>query len=84
MLIDDEIPVAEIEAVFNKNRGNILESYSLFDVYKGSQIEAGKKSVAYSITFRAKDKTLTDEEVTIVMNKILDDLKSKLNAELRG
>ena len=84
MLIVDEIPVGEIEAIFTKNRGNILESYSLFDVYKGSQIDAGKKSVAYSLTFRAKDKTLTDDEVTSVMNKILDDLRSKLNVELRG
>jgi len=84
MLINDEIPVAEIEAIFHKNRGNILESVSLFDVYKGEQIEAGKKSVAYSLTFRAKDKTLTDDEVAAVVNKILDDLKNKLNAELRG
>jgi len=84
MLIADEIPVGDIETIFTKNRGNILESYSLFDVYKGSQIETGKKSAAYSLTFRAKDKTLTDDEVTNVMNKILDDLKNKLNAELRG
>jgi len=84
MLIDDETPVGEIEAIFTKNRGNILESFTLFDVYKGEQIEAGKKSVAYSLTFRSKDRTLTDDEVTAVMNKILEDLNSKLNANIRG
>jgi len=84
MLIADEVPVSEIEAIFTKNRGNILESFSLFDVYKGEQIESGKKSVAYSLTFRAADRTLTDDEVSAVMAKILDDLKNKLNADLRG
>jgi len=83
MLIADEVPVAEIELIFTKNRGNILESFSLFDVYKGEQIESGKKSVAYSLTFRAADRTLTDDEVSAVMAKILDDLGAKLGAEVR-
>ena len=52
-----------------------MESYKLFDVYEGDQIEEGFKSVAYSISFRACDRTLTDEDVNPVMDKIFADLK---------
>ena len=57
--------------------------YKLFDVYTGSQIADGYKSVAYSITYRSKDKTLTDEDVAKVHDKILSELESKLDAKLR-
>ena len=61
----------------------MLESYTLFDIYEGSQILAGFKSVAYSITFRAKDHTLTDDEVNATKKKILNGLKG-LGIELRA
>ena len=80
MLIDDNINVRKI---IKKNAGNILEGYTLFDVYKGSQIPEGKKSVAYSVTFRADDRTLTDDEISAVFDKILAGLKEQLGAELR-
>ncbi len=83
MLIDDEINVSKIEKIIKKNAGNILEGYTLFDVYKGAQIPEGKKSVAYSVTFRAEDRTLTDDEISAVFEKILTNLKQRLGAQLR-
>ena len=83
MLVKDEVIVKEIENVIRKKGGKLLESMNLFDVYKGSQIADGYKSVAYSITFRAPDRTLVDDDVNAAMNKILDGLKNELGAELR-
>ena len=60
-----------------------MESYELFDVYEGNQIEKGYKSVAYSLTFRAKDRTLEEAEVNKIVDKILEELK-KLGIELRA
>ncbi len=82
MVAKKEIRVGQIEEVIEKFGGKLLESYHLFDVYEGSQIARGYKSVAYSITFRAKDRTLEDKEVGKVMEKILDGLK-ELGIELR-
>lgn len=83
MVMPKEILVGEIEAVIEKKGGKLLESYKLFDIYEGNQIADGYKSVAYSIVFRAKDRTLSDADVTTVMDKILAGLK-ELGAELRG
>ncbi|MCI8673127.1 MAG: phenylalanine--tRNA ligase subunit beta [Lachnospiraceae bacterium] len=82
MVAKKEIRVGQIEEVIEKFGGKLLESYHLFDVYEGSQIAKGYKSVAYSITFRAKDRTLEDKEVGKVMDKILGGLK-ELGIELR-
>ena len=83
MVVPKNILVGQIEAMLEQRGGKILESFSLFDIYEGSQILAGYKSVAYSITFRAKDHTLEEKEVTSAMNKILNGLKS-MNIELRA
>lgn len=83
MVVPKEILVGQIEAMIQQRGGKILESYSLFDIYEGSQILAGHKSVAYSITFRAKDHTLEEKEVTGAMNKILNGLKG-MGIELRA
>lgn len=83
MVIDDNVLVSEIEAVIKQRGGKLLEDITLFDVYKGKQVQEGMKSVAYSITFRAEDRTLTDEDVAKAMVKILDGLKNNLNAQLR-
>ena len=83
MVVPKEILVGQIEDVLAQRGGKLLESYKLFDIYEGSQILAGFKSVAYSITFRAKDHTLTDDEVNAVMKKILNGL-SGLGIELRA
>lgn len=83
MVVPKNILVGQIEDVIGERGGKILESYKLFDVYEGAQVLAGHKSVAYSITFRAKDHTLEDKEVNGVMNKILNGLGS-LGIELRA
>lgn len=82
MVVPKDVMVGQIEEIIAVRGGKILESYELFDVYEGAQIQEGYKSVAYSIVFRAKDKTLEDAEITAVMKKILNGLQS-LGAELR-
>lgn len=84
LLVKDEVFVKQIEDIIKANGSDILESYQLFDVYKGAQIEEGHKSIAYSITYRSKDKTLTDEDVARVHDKIVSELSEKLNANLRS
>ncbi len=83
LTIDKAVNVGEIVKIIEKQRTEIMESYKLFDVYEGEQVGQGKKSVAYSLSFRAADRTLTDQEVNEVMDKILADLKTTLSAELR-
>ena len=83
MVVPKDILVGQIEDIIEQRGGRILESYELFDIYEGAQILAGHKSVAYSITFRAKDRTLEDKEVNKVMEKILHGLRG-LGIELRA
>ena len=83
IVCDKNIPVAELEKAIRSAAGNILESTKLFDVYTGSQIAEGKKSVAYSITLRSHDGTLTDEQTDSTMKKILKKL-SEMGAEIRS
>ena len=82
MVMPKEILVGQVEEVIEKKGGAYLESYTLFDIYEGEQIKKGFKSVAYSIVFRAKDKTLEEAEITSAMNKILEGLEA-LGIELR-
>ena len=82
MVMKKDIFVGQIEAVIQSCGGKILESFHLFDIYEGSQIKEGYKSVAYSITFRAKDRTLEDKDVNAVMEKILARLEA-MGIELR-
>ena len=73
LLCDDDMPVAAIEGLIRQavgKAGKLLESVTLFDVYRGAQITAGKKSVAYSLRFRATDRTLSDEDIDPLMEKI--------------
>ena len=83
LLVDEDMEVGKIESVIRQQGKAILENVKLFDVYRGKQVEEGKKSVAFALTYRDKDKTLTDEEVAEVHNSVLDALKEKLNAVLR-
>jgi len=82
MVVPKEILVGQIEEVIEKKGGAYLESYKLFDLYEGAQIKPGFKSVAYSITFRAKDKTLEEADVSAAMKKILKALE-EMGIELR-
>ena len=82
MVVPKNIMVGQIEEVIEKNGGAHLESYSLFDLYEGAQIKQGFKSVAYSITFRAKDRTLEESDISKAMDKILAGLEA-MGIELR-
>ena len=83
MVVPKNILVGQIEEVIEKSGGKNLESYSLFDIYEGDQIEEGFKSVAYSIVFRAKDRTLEENDVSSAMKKILKGLE-EMGIQLRG
>ncbi|MEG0050941.1 MAG: phenylalanine--tRNA ligase subunit beta [Terrisporobacter sp.] len=84
LLVKEDVIVKQIEDIIKTNGEDILEGYNLFDVYKGSQIADGYKSIAYSITYRSKDKTLTDDDVNKVHQNIIRELEEKLDAKLRS
>lgn len=84
LTVKDEVYVKDIEDIIEANGEGLVENYRLFDVYKGSQIEEGYKSVAYSITYRSAEKTLTDDDIAPVHENILKELSEKLGAELRA
>ena len=75
MLMKKEILVGQVEEIIEEKSGKLVESYHLFDLYEGSQIAEGYKSVAYSIVFRAADHTLEEKEVSAAMEKILTALE---------
>jgi phenylalanyl-tRNA synthetase beta chain len=83
LLADENVEVAEIERAARANGGDLLESVKLFDVYRGEQIADGKKSLAFNLVYRAKDRTLTDEEVGGIHATILKEIASKTGAVLR-
>ncbi len=83
LIVDDAVLVQDIEDTIGKQGGNLVESIKLFDVYKGKQIPDGKKSIAYSIVYRAENRTLTDNDINKVHDKIVRSLEYKLGAQLR-
>ena len=83
MIMPKSLQVGDVEEVIRKKGGSLLESYQLFDIYEGAQIQMGYKSVAYSIVFRAKDHTLEEKEVSEIMDKILGALET-MDIELRA
>ena len=83
LVVPRSVLVGEIEDIISENGGSNLESFNLFDIYEGDQIEAGFKSVAYSLTFRNKERTLLDADVNEVMDKILKKLEEK-NIRIRS
>lgn len=83
MVVPKQVLAGQIESVLVQRGGKILESYQLFDIYEGSQIKDGYKSMAYSVVFRAHDKTLEENEITAAMKKILNGL-TDLGIELRS
>ncbi|MCR4797300.1 MAG: phenylalanine--tRNA ligase subunit beta [Lachnospiraceae bacterium] len=83
MVVPKDVLAGDIEEVFDKKGGAYLESYELFDIYEGAQVKLGHKSMAYSLVFRAKDKNLSEEDITQAMDRILKGLK-ELGIELRA
>ena len=83
LVADESVGTGAMLDTIIANGGKNLESAKLFDIYRGDKLGAGKKSVAYALTFRASDRTLTDEEISGAMAKILRAVQNEYGAELR-
>jgi len=84
IVLSKDVPSAEIYRVIRKNGGELLERINLFDIYQGTQIKEGFKSMAFALRFQAADRTLTDEEVNLVYKRIQKALADSFQAELRA
>ena len=82
-IVDKNLESLVIEKQIKKSAGNLLTNIEVFDVYTGIHIAENKKSIAYSLTFSDSKKTLTDDEVTQIFNKVIADVEVKLFAEVR-
>lgn len=83
VIVDEKIEVGQIEKIVTKKAKKLLESMQLFDIYRNEKLGENKKSVAYSLIFRDKNKTLSDEEINSTMEAIVSELEKTLGAELR-
>ena len=83
IVVDKKISAQEIGMKIKKLAGSLLESSEVFDVYTGTGIEEDKKSISFALTFGKGDRTLTDDEINEVMNKIIAGLEKDIKAELR-
>ncbi len=84
IIVDEGVPAAQVEALIRQSGGKLLVDVRLFDVYRGGQVPAGKKSLAYALTFQAPDRTLTDEDTKKLRGKIVARLERELGAALRA
>ena len=84
MLVDEDVAAADIERVIAKHGGKHFTGVTLFDVYTGKQVSAGKKSLAFNLTFQSKDRTLKDEEADAAFQQILAAVEQQFHAELRA
>jgi phenylalanyl-tRNA synthetase beta chain len=84
LLVDDAVPAAQVADLIRQSGGKLLTDVRLFDVYRGGQVPAGKKSLAYALTYQAPDRTLTDEDTKKARGKIVARLERELGASLRG
>jgi len=83
LVVDVEVTSQELENIINEVAGDLLETIELFDLYQGKQVEAGTKSLAYSLTYRAPDRTLTDDEINKLQSQIEDRLDEEFGAKIR-
>jgi len=84
LVVDESVPAAQVHAAIVRAAGKLLQRADVFDVYRGDQVPAGKKSLAYALTFQAMDRTLTDDEVNKLKTRIQRTLEKELGAQLRG
>jgi phenylalanyl-tRNA synthetase beta chain len=84
VVVGESVPAGQVQAAILAAGGRLLTDARLFDVYRGEQISAGKKSLAYNLTFQAEDRTLTDKEVAKIQSRIVRRLEKELGARLRG
>ena len=83
VIVDKNVPAQDLLKTIKNNGGKLLQDSKVFDLYEGKGIPEGKKSIAFSVTLGATDRTLTDEEINTIMEKIVQGLQSKHGAELR-
>ena len=84
VVVDEDLPAQQVQAAIVEAGGRLLRRAELFDLYRGEQIPHGKKSLAYSLAYQAEDRTLTDDEVAKVQERIVRRLAQELGAELRA
>jgi phenylalanyl-tRNA synthetase beta chain len=84
LVVGDDVPAAEVDEALRQGAGELLESLRLFDVYTGAPVPAGSRSLAYALTLRAPDRTLTSEEATAVRDAALAAAAERTGAQLRG
>jgi phenylalanyl-tRNA synthetase beta chain len=84
LVVQDDVPTAEVADALREGAGELLEDLRLFDVYTGPQVGDGRKSLAYSLTLRAPDRTLTSEEATAVRDAAAAVAAERTGAELRA
>jgi phenylalanyl-tRNA synthetase beta chain len=84
LIVDDDVPAVRVRDLIAEAGGKLLRHVELFDLYRGQPIPAGKKSLAYSLTFQADDRTLTDDEVARLYQRIVRRVNEAIGAELRG
>lgn len=82
-ILDDNIPSMDVVKVIKKSGGNLLSDVYVFDLYKGQNLDSSKKSLAFSLTFTSITRTLTDDEISVLFNEIIDKVKNTFNAEVR-
>ena len=84
LIVSADLPAGEVEAVIRQAGGRLLKDVTLFDVYSGDPIPAGKKSLAYSLTYQDESRTLTDKNAARIRKKIIGAARHRLKAELRS
>ncbi len=84
IIVDEDKSADEVLAVIRQGGGKLLKKAELFDIFRNDQIGAGKKSLAYSLTYQSAEKTLTDKDAAAIRNKIIRRLEQVLEAKLRG
>jgi phenylalanyl-tRNA synthetase beta chain len=82
--LNDDVPAASVVATARKAAGKLLTDVRVFDLYRGAQVGEGRKSLALGLTFRAPDRTLSDEDVAPLREKIVAELAAQHGGELRG
>ena len=83
LVVSEDVEVGKISRMLRQEGGELLESVELFDIYRGDQIDSGKKSVAFTLRYRDKNKTLTDDEANAVHNRVVEKVCGAFDAELR-
>jgi phenylalanyl-tRNA synthetase beta chain len=84
LVVDDSVPQEKLDSIINSDFKTLIKSLTLFDLYKGSQVADGRKSLSYNIVFQSDKKTLSESEINKFMERIISRLKNEVNAELRS